>query len=118
MNSLFQNAVEAIQLGVEDYQANDPRRAGSATRNFFAGLLLLAKDALVRAAPNANPKIVVAAKLKPIPDGAGGVVIEPDGSKTIELQEIGKRLADFGIAIDDAALRSLSKIRNEIEHYY
>ena len=27
MSSLFENAVQSIQLGVEDYQANDPKRA-------------------------------------------------------------------------------------------
>jgi choline dehydrogenase len=32
MNTLFNNAVQSIQLGVEDYQANDPRRALSSPR--------------------------------------------------------------------------------------
>ncbi len=54
MSGLFENAVLSIQLGVEDYQANDPKRALSAVRNFHAGILLLAKEVLVRAAPGAN----------------------------------------------------------------
>lgn len=37
MSELFENAVVSIQLGVEDYQSNDPRRAISAVRNFYAG---------------------------------------------------------------------------------
>lgn len=30
MSGLFENAVQAIQLGVEDYEANDAKRALSA----------------------------------------------------------------------------------------
>ncbi len=56
MNTLFDNAIQSIQLGVEDYQANDPRRALSAVRNFYAGILLLAKEVLVRTAPGASPE--------------------------------------------------------------
>jgi hypothetical protein len=59
MNTLFDNAIESIQLGIEDYEANDAKRPLSAVRNFYAGVLLLAKEVLVRAAPNANPKDVV-----------------------------------------------------------
>lgn len=56
MSGLFENAVQSIQLGVEDYQDNDPKRALSAVRNFYAGVLLLAKEALVRAAPGGEPR--------------------------------------------------------------
>ena len=55
MNSLFDNAVQSIQLGVEDYQSNDAKRAVSAVRNFYAGVLLLAKEVLIRAAPESDP---------------------------------------------------------------
>jgi hypothetical protein len=44
---LFRNAVQSIQLGIEDYQANNSKRAVSAVRNFYAGVLLLAKEVLV-----------------------------------------------------------------------
>jgi hypothetical protein len=50
MNTLFDNAIQSIQLGIEDYEHNDPMRALSAVRNFYAGTLLLAKEVLVRAA--------------------------------------------------------------------
>jgi hypothetical protein len=73
MNTLFDNAVQSIQLGIEDYQANDPRRALSSVRNFYAGVLLLAKEVLVRQIPDAAPEDVLAARFKPIPDGQGGV---------------------------------------------
>ncbi len=54
MKTLFDNAVQSIQLGIEDYQSNDPKRTLSAVRNFYAGTLLLAKETLVSSAPNAN----------------------------------------------------------------
>jgi hypothetical protein len=45
------DAIQSIQLWIEDYQHNDPKRALSAVRNFYAGTLLIAKEVLVRAAP-------------------------------------------------------------------
>ena len=72
MPGLFDNAVHSIQLGVEDYQTNDSRRALSVVRNFHAGLPLLAKEVLVRAAPVAETQII-AARFKPVPDGSGDV---------------------------------------------
>jgi hypothetical protein len=30
MQSLFENAIQSIQIGIEDYQHNDPKRALSA----------------------------------------------------------------------------------------
>jgi len=118
MSELLRNAIISIQLGVEDYQANDPRRAISAVRNFYAGVLLLAKETLVRAAPDADLDELVAARYKPIPDGQGGIEVVPDGRATIDFVTIGKRFKDFGLAIDQKALEELNKIRNDVEHLY
>jgi hypothetical protein len=117
MNSLFDNAIQSLQLGVEDYQSDDPRRPLSAVRNFFAGTLLLAKEVLVRATPNADPKHVLAAKYKPISDSAGGVELTPS-TRTIDFNEIGERFTNFGLKIDQAGLRDLYRIRNDIEHLF
>ena len=46
MPSLFSNAVASIRMGVEDFRQQDPDRDISAVRNFYAGVLLLAKEAL------------------------------------------------------------------------
>jgi hypothetical protein len=94
MNSLFDNAIQSLQLGVEDYESNDPRRPLSAVRNFFAGTLLLAKEVLVRAAPKADPKDVLAATFKVVPDAAGGVDLTPS-NRTIDFNEIGQRFSAF-----------------------
>jgi hypothetical protein len=117
MNSLFDNAVQSIQLGIEDLQANDPRRALSAVRNFYAGVLLLAKEVLVRQVPDADPDEVLGARYKPIPDGEGGVRYEPMSNQTIDFATLGDRFKDFGLKIDRTALNDLNRIRNAIEHY-
>ena len=91
MTKLLENAISSIQLGIEDYQSNDPRRPISAVRNFYAGVLLLGKQCLVSAAPNADPMEVLASKFIPVPDGDGGVVHEPKGYQTIDLFELKMR---------------------------
>ena len=118
MNSLFENAVASIRMGIEDYQSNVSARALSATRNFHAGLLLLAKEVLVRKVSGVEEEIVIAADYKLIPDGFGGIRFVPKSKRTINLETIGTRYNDFGIAIDQNILRKLEQIRNDIEHRY
>lgn len=115
-NTLFDNALQSIQAGIEDYDRNDPGRAQSAVRNFYAGVLLLAKEVLVRAAPKAQPDNILADRYKPIPDGNGGVAFVSISPKTIDFQGIGQRFKDFGLPISDAALKKLNQIRNDVEH--
>jgi hypothetical protein len=117
MNSLFDNAIQSIQIGIEDYQHNDPKRALSAVRNFYAGTLLLAKEVLVRAAPKASVKDVLGTKFVPVPDGKGGVTFEGN-NKTVDFNELGERFKAFGLKIDKSALADLNAIRNDMEHYY
>jgi hypothetical protein len=117
MNSLFDNAIQSIQIGIEDYEHNDPKRALSAVRNFYAGTLLLAKEVLVRKAPKASVKDVLGTKFVPMPDGNGGVTFEAN-NKTVDFNELGERFKAFGLKIDRSALSELNNIRNEMEHYY
>ena len=117
MNTLFDNAIQSIQLGVEDYRSNDPRRALSAVRNYYAGLLLLAKEVLVRTAPQALADDILGARYKPVPDGAGGVRHVKVGHQTIDFSTLAERFKDFGLKINRAALDELNRIRTDIEHY-
>ena len=39
--SIIQNAIDSIQIGVEDFESDDDRRSVSAVRNIAAGILLL-----------------------------------------------------------------------------
>ena len=117
MQSLFENAIQSIQLGIEDYGHNDPKRALSAVRNFYAGTLLLAKEVLVRAAPKAPIMNVIGSKFVPVPDGNGNVTFEAN-NKTVDFAEIGERFKLFNLTINKSALADLNKIRNDMEHLY
>ena len=118
MSDMFQNAANSLRLGVEDYLMNDPPRTLSAIRNFYSGLLLLAKEVLVRAAPRAREHQIIAEHYKPVPDGSGGVKYVAKSQRTIDLATIGDRFKDFSISIDHSALKELGRIRNEIEHHH
>lgn len=116
--SLFDNAVNSIVMGVEDSRSNDAKRKTSAVRNLYAGVLLLAKEVLVRSVPNANEADVLAVDFKPKPDGKGGIVLEPNESRTIDFYGIEQRFKAFGLKIDHKALVDLQKVRNSVEHLY
>lgn len=118
MSGLLKNAVDSLVIGVEDFSANDPRRTLSAVRNFYAGTLLLAKEVIIRTAPNADPDEVIGAKYKPVPDGNGGVKHVQEGSTTIDFNTIGTRFKDFGIKANPSQLKKLNNIRNDIEHRF
>ncbi|WP_145729104.1 hypothetical protein [Nitrospirillum pindoramense] len=118
MDTLFLNAVQSIQIGIEDYERNDPKRALSAVRNLYAGTLLLAKEVLARQVPGATLDEVLSARYRPAIDPNGELKYVPDGNNTIDFYTIGQRFRDFSIPIDYAALKSLNVIRNEIEHKY
>ena len=118
MSHLFDNAIQSIQLGVEDYQNDDTKRAVSAVRNFYAGVLLLAKEVLVRRVPKANPEEVIRAKYKPVPDGKGGVIYAPETFRTIDFGTINKRFKEFNLPIKPSVLNNLGDIRNNFEHHF
>ncbi len=46
MKKLLENAVLSIELGVEDFEADDQRRLLLAIQNLYAGVLLLCKQSL------------------------------------------------------------------------
>lgn len=118
MSDLLKNAIDSIQLGIEDYQANDERRAASAVRNFYAGVLLLGKACLLNAAPESDPMDVLASRFTPVPDGSGGVNYVPQGQTTIDLQELRDRFKSFGLVWPDGDIKRLQRLRNELEHFH
>ncbi len=115
---LFRHAVESIQIGIEDYESVDPRRAPSAVRNFYAGVLLLAKEALVQAVPDASLQEVLGDRYKPLPNGQGGVRFIQATRRTIDFSTISERFKDFDLVIEYTALNDLNSVRNDIEHFY
>lgn len=54
MSEIIENAITSIKLGIEDFQTGDDDRMLSAARNYYAGLLLLAKECLVNTVPDTH----------------------------------------------------------------
>lgn len=117
MSALFENAVASIRMGIEDYQSQDAFRDISAVRNYYAGVLLLAKEALVQCFPLEDPDVILAARVRPVAKGER-LVMEAEGTATVDFANIGRRLKDFGVQIDVGRLEELRRIRNDIEHKY
>ena len=118
---LFRNAVGSLQVGIEDYEDNNQNRALAAVRNFYAGLLLLAKAVLARRVPDVDPMEVIGASYKPVLDEDGELSYVAANQRTVDFDSLAKRFEDFRIPFDKSALgalRVLNRIRNEIEHHY
>jgi transcription elongation factor Elf1 len=118
MSGLFDNAVGSIRVGVQDYGSPDDHRHISAVRNYYAGILLLAKEVLVRRFPNEDPDKLIAANLKPVVGVNGTVDFVPATQNTIDFATIGRRFDDLGIVFDHKLLKGLNSIRNDVEHKF
>ncbi|MFK4502362.1 DNA-directed RNA polymerase subunit RPC12/RpoP [Bradyrhizobium japonicum] len=118
MTDIFENAVHSIQIGIEDFQSNDERRPVSALRNFYAGVLLLGKQCLLNAAPDADPMDVLASKFAPVLNDDGDLVHQPKGFQTIDLAELRERFKAFRLTWPAGEIKDLQKLRNEFEHYH
>lgn len=118
MSALFENAVGSIRLGVRDSRSSEDHRHISAVRNYYAGILLLAKEVLVRKFPNEDADNLLASNLKPVSGPNGTVSFAPASRVTIDFATIGRRFKDLGIPFDSASLKELNEIRNDVEHRY
>lgn len=118
MSEIFKNAVTSITLGIEDFETGTDERMLSAARNYYAGLLLLAKECLVCAAPEADAMEVIGAKFKPLPDGDGGVEHKVMGFATVDLPQLQNRFNDFNLPWPDVNIKQLQQFRNNLEHYH
>lgn len=116
--SILVNAIEAIQIGLEDFKSKDPRRANSSLRNIFAGLLLLFKEKLARMSPEGSDEILIKQKIVPALDKDGALFFEGDGHKTVDVQQIKERFRDLDIKVIWKDFDEINKLRNNIEHYY
>ncbi len=118
MSEIFENAVTSITLGIEDFETGTDERMLSAARNYYAGLLLLAKECLVCAAPEADAMEIIGAKFKPVPDGDGGVEHVVWGYATVDLAQLQKRFKDFDLPWPKVNIVQLQQFRNNLEHYH
>lgn len=118
--SMLDNAVQSIQIGMEDFHEEDERRVLSSIRNLYAGILLLFKYKLQQLSPDGSDEALLKTKVLPAIDPASGIVVwVGKGKKTVEVQDIVDRLSTLGVVgVDWKLLNALQSIRNDIEHYF
>jgi hypothetical protein len=116
--NILNNAVEAIQIGLEDFKSDDQRRAHSALRNIFAGILLLFKEKLSRMSPPDSDEVLIKQIIVPMFDNKGRLVFQGKGNKTVDVQQIKDRFKEFDIKVQWKVFDEISRLRNNIEHYY
>ncbi|WP_443936839.1 hypothetical protein [Pedobacter sp. MW01-1-1] len=115
---ILSNAVEAIQIGLEDFKKKDPRRAQSALRNIFAGILLLFKEKLRRISPVDSDEVLIKQTIMPSLDASGKLFFQGKGKKTVDVQQIKDRFREFDIKVQWTVFDEINTLRNNIEHYY
>ncbi len=118
MHTILSNAVASIQLGMEDFESNDPRRALSAVRNFTAGMLLLFKEKLRQLSPTGSDDALIKQKVVPVMDDKGSVTFKGVGTKTVDFQQIKDQFGALGISIDWKAAEAIQRARNDLEHMH
>jgi hypothetical protein len=118
MPSLLQNAADSIRLGVEDFESGEAARLISAARNLHAGVLLVYKEKLRRLSPADSDEVLLRQRIIPSLDPEGNLTFKGDGQNTVDIQQIETRFANLGISIENKRLIRVTKIRNQIEHYY
>ena len=114
MEDLLNNAIKSIELGVEDYKKEDPKRVLSAIRNMHSGVVLLCKKVLWDISPNQiyrdgdtrSSELTIAH-------------VEIDMRRpTIGVKVIEDRLKKAGVNIDWDNMHRLTRIRNKVEHLF
>jgi hypothetical protein len=118
MDTILKNAVASIQIAIEDYQSDDPRRTLSTVRNMTAGILLLFKEKLRSLSPKLSDEVLIKQKISPQLNAAGHLIFRGEGSKTVDVTQIEERFKTLGIDTDWKKFEKLVKVRNNIEHYY
>lgn len=113
--SLYENAIESIEVGVEDYESPDPGRAASAVRNFFAGVLLLLKEKLRLESPSDSGGALIYSKIV-FKKTSKGVMFFGSGKNTVDVQQVIERFNNLCLSLNHAPLKRLQEIRNDVEH--
>ena len=115
---LLTNAIESIQIGVEDWQAGGRPRLIAAVRSIHAGILLLFKEALLRQCPPDSNEVLIKALVRPAPDGSGGIKHVGIGRRTVDARAIQERFGSLGINTDWKRFDEIARLRNDVEHYF
>lgn len=117
--SIYNNAIDSIKVGIEDYQSKKQERHISAVRNFYAGVLLLGKYCLLSKVPSADAMKILATNLQPTLDENDELVYVPKGQHTVDLNDLQSRFRNFKLPWPkDANIIELQKLRNNLEHFH
>jgi hypothetical protein len=117
MDTILTNAVASVQIGVEDYLSDDPRRVLSAVRNISAGILLLFKERLLELSPPDSNEVLIKKQIHPKRAPSGALVFVGIGKNTVDVHQIRERFASLGITADWKRVDGVVNIRNNVEHY-
>src|SRR6266542_316095 len=115
---LLKNAIESIQVGIEDYDVGTPARLRSCVRSIHAGILLLFKERLRQLSPPGSNELLIKARFKPQKQTNGTVALVGDGRKTVDVPQIEERFESLGVTADWKRFKAITNVRNDIEHYY
>jgi hypothetical protein len=116
--SIIENAIDSIQIGIEDYESADDRRSISAVRNISAGILLLYKEKLYQLSPEDNKELLIKQNIRRIKNDNGEMVFEGKGHKTVDVSSIQERFKRLGVIVEWDRFNEINKLRNDLEHYY
>lgn len=116
--SILQNAIDSIQIGVEDFGSDDERRSVSAIRNIAAGMLLLFKEKLCRLSPLHDSELLIKRDIEPAAGTDGNLVFKGKGKQTVNVIQIQERFKSLNVGVDWKRLEEITNLRNELEHYY
>jgi hypothetical protein len=116
--SILQNAIDSIQVGIEDYETEDDRRSASAIRNIFAGVLLMYKEKLCRLSPDYDKELLIRKDVRPTLNDTGQLVFVGRGSKTVDVQSIKELFKSLNIDVDWKRFHEINALRNDLEHYF
>jgi hypothetical protein len=114
--SILQNAIDSIQLGVEDFETHNAKRLPSSVRNFFAGVMLLFKHKLAELSAD-DDEALIKQKVLPVWE-TSQVIWKGKGRKTVDFIQIQERFTSLGIEVDWKKLEEIQSYRNDIEHYH
>jgi hypothetical protein len=116
--TILKNAIDSIDIGIEDYNSDDPRRLTSATRNIVAGILLLFKHKLAELSPADSDEVLLKSLIEPKLNEINQLHFKGKGRKTVDVNQIQDRFKSLGVAVDWEKLKNILEHRNNIEHYF
>ena len=116
--SILNNAIDSINLGLEDYESSDHRRLISCARNIFSGILLLFKHKLSLLSPVDSDEVLIKKDVLPTKASNGEIIWRGSGTKTVDVHQIQRRFKSLGVNTHWVRIEKIKKFRNDIEHYH